>query len=174
MNKTTKGALAAGAAAVLLMGGAGTLAFWSDSGTVEGGSIASGELSMTDPTCDTAWTPNIALLVPGDEVTKECTFTITAAGDNLQATLDMPDTVTVDVTSTPEPTTLDLPVSVAYEVGGVALDPTITAANDGDVVTATITVSFPFGDATTVNANDTQNLAATLDTVTITLQQDDA
>ncbi len=31
MNKTTKGALAAGAAVVLLTGGAGTLAFWTDS-----------------------------------------------------------------------------------------------------------------------------------------------
>ena len=34
MKKSTKGAVAAGAAAVLLMGGAGSLAYWTASGTI--------------------------------------------------------------------------------------------------------------------------------------------
>ena len=36
MNKTTKGALAGGAAAVLLMGGVGTLAYWTADEDVTG------------------------------------------------------------------------------------------------------------------------------------------
>ena len=41
MNRTTKGAIAAGAAAVLLLGGAGSLAYWSDCQDAAGGTINS-------------------------------------------------------------------------------------------------------------------------------------
>ncbi len=51
MNKTTKGALAASAAAVLLLGGAGSLAYWSDAETIQGGDV-------TAATC--RWTPRRA------------------------------------------------------------------------------------------------------------------
>lgn len=37
MRKTTKGALAAGAAAALLIGGAGTLAYWAAEDSADGG-----------------------------------------------------------------------------------------------------------------------------------------
>ena len=50
MNKASKGALAALAAGVLLLGGAGSLAFWTDTAEVAGGAINSGELSLTDTT----------------------------------------------------------------------------------------------------------------------------
>ena len=51
MKKSTKGAVAAGAAAVLLLGGAGTLAFWNADGTAEGGTLTAGTLELTDLTC---------------------------------------------------------------------------------------------------------------------------
>ena len=56
MNRSTKGAIAAGAAAVLLMGGAGSLAFWTADGDVDGGTVTAGTLSLTDLECDTTWT----------------------------------------------------------------------------------------------------------------------
>lgn len=47
MHNNIKAALAATAATVLLLGGAGTLASWNDSETIGGGAIKSGELSLT-------------------------------------------------------------------------------------------------------------------------------
>ena len=51
MKKSTKGALAASSAAVLLLGGAGSLAFWSDSQDVGSANITSGELTLGAPDC---------------------------------------------------------------------------------------------------------------------------
>lgn len=182
MKKTTKGALAAVAAGVLLMGGAGSLAYWSDTATVDGGAITTGELALGDATCDADWAYAVGnagagttatLIVPGDTVAKQCTFTVTATGDNLQATLTTP--TTVDVTETPGAASLQADVSAAYAIGGAAIPASITSANDGQTVTATIEVAFPFGtddDATTpVNVNDTQDIVATLDTIEVTLTQ---
>lgn len=178
MKKTTKGAIAAGAAAVLLLGGAGTLAYWSDSATVDGGSVNSGELALSAGECTGSFvyaTGNagagtaVTNVVPGDSVSTTCTFDITAEGDNLTADLTAPDTVTV--TPTPAAPTLDADVTVGYQIDGATVPATITEDNDGDIVTATITVTFPFGDAATINANDTQNLGIDLSDLTISLTQ---
>lgn len=181
MKKSTKGALAAGAAAVLLLGGAGSLAFWSDSTPLDGGEIASGELALSDATCDAGWVYGptnanagaaVTEIVPGDTIVKDCTFSITASGDNLEATLTTPDTTSVTVTSTPAPTTLQLNVDATYvDQDGAALPATVTSANNGDTVTATLAVEFPFGDVDTINANDTQNLVGSLDEISVTLVQ---
>ena len=57
MNKNVKGSLAAAAAAVLLLGGAGSLAFWNDSQTVAGTTINAGELKLDAASCSAAgWT----------------------------------------------------------------------------------------------------------------------
>jgi len=181
MKKTTKGAIAAGAAAVLLLGGAGTLAYWSDSATVDGGSVNSGELALSAGDCTGTFVyaasnsaaPGTAVtnIVPGDAVSTTCTFDITAAGDNLTAQLSTPTTVGI----TPDPsdpgTTFDATVAVGYQIDGTTVPATITEDNDGDTVTATITVTFPFGNATTINANDTQNLGIDLSDLTVTLTQ---
>ena len=55
MKKSTKGALAAGGAAVLLLGGAGSLAYWTASGSVPGGSLTSGSMTLSSVTCG-SWT----------------------------------------------------------------------------------------------------------------------
>ena len=178
MKKSTKGAVAASAAAVLLLGGAGTLAFWTDEATVDGGSVTTGQLALSDGTCTDAWvyaadnaaagTP-VTTIVPGDSISTTCSFDITAVGDNLQATLTAPGTVAIaDPVGT---TTFDASVAVGYAIGDAAVPATITDENNGDTVTATITVTFPFGDATTINANDTQNVLVGLDDLTVSLTQ---
>src|SRR3954452_16189981 len=97
----TKGVLAIGAGGVLLIGGAGTLAAWTDSQAISGGSITSGHLQLiTDGTntgC-TVWKldsgesapvtySNGEPLVPGDVLTKTCAFTVRATGNHLRATV---------------------------------------------------------------------------------------
>ena len=63
MNKTTKGAIAAAAAGALLLGGIGSLAYWTDSDPVGGGTFTAGSLSLTPlSTCDT-W--NLDTAEPG-------------------------------------------------------------------------------------------------------------
>lgn len=190
MNKTFKAAMAASTAGVLLIGGASTLAFWKDAETVTGGSVSSGELQLTTPVCDTTWslnggayypapvaddplTPTVdesrpaSLIVPGDTVTKTCSYLIEAAGDNLQAAL----TVT-NPTETGALNALndELTVAGAYKVDGVAGVGTISDADNGETLEATITVSFPFG----VEDNESQNLSATLSGYTVTATQTDA
>ncbi|SDS29155.1 alternate-type signal peptide domain-containing protein [Microlunatus soli] len=174
MRKHTKGAIAAGFAAVLLLGGASTLAYWSDSATGAGGKINSGSMSLTAGQSGD-WTyagtdDVVGAIVPGDSIQKTFDFTISADGDHLKAALDTPDSV--NVTATGSPTTLKLDVESSFQIDGAAAPATITEANDGDVVTATVTVDFPYG-SETVNGNDTQNLEASLDDITVWLTQVD-
>lgn len=183
MGRTTKGALAAAAAAVLLLGGAGTIAYWTDAETADGGSVDSGSLSLGVPTCDTDWVyaagsagagTTVVEFVPGDVVTKECSFTVEASGDNLSATLAAPSTVPF---VSPVGTSLTATVGVSYAIDGtpLATPATITPANDGDTVVATIDVDLPFGTDETgsINKNDMQGITAALDGIDITLTQID-
>lgn len=180
MKKSTKGALAAGSAAALLLGGAGSLAYWTATSSVNGGAITSGTLSLSAGTCDSAWkyasgsdaSNPVTLVVPGDQITKKCTYTIGASGDHLSATLSSPTTLTYQKAGNTG-TTLNLTAAAAYDVNGTAITNggTVTSANDGQTLTATFKVTFPYGNATTVNANDTQHLTATLDAMTVNLTQ---
>lgn len=107
MNKNMKGAIAVGAATVLLLGGGGTLAVWNATATVTGGSISSGQLAISAASATGDWyhfdgstdcadyaadTPLVAnyTLVPGDDVIY-CVqdLTITAQGTNLYFTADI-------------------------------------------------------------------------------------
>lgn len=93
MNKTTKGALAAAAAGVLLLGGAGTLAYWTDTATVIGSDINSGHFKLDSSDCASAtwkldgeteaFDPEADLLIPGDTLTKTCDVTVDLAGAHL-------------------------------------------------------------------------------------------
>lgn len=176
-SKTLKAAGAAVAAGVLLLGGAGTLAYWSADASVTGDDIAAGQLSLTGAACDETWVLNGGtayttgtLIVPGDTLTKECSYTITATGENLQADLTANEpagTGLVGATlgaayTVDDPTdTTDTPAAVTQ----------ITEDNDGDVLTATLTVDFPYG---TEVDNTSQGMSATLDAYTITAEQTDA
>ena len=101
MKKVTKGIVAAGLGAALLVGGAGTMAVWTEDETVGGGAINAGHLNLvTDgtnagcgdwmldtgesvPSTYTAGDP----LVPGDVLTRDCAYTIEAEGNHLRATV---------------------------------------------------------------------------------------
>jgi alternate signal-mediated exported protein len=168
MKKSTKGALAVGTATALLFGGAGTLAYWSDTGTVGGATISSGRLELINPLCGGwfidgggAFNPATGTIVPGDVLTKNCTYDIVAIGNHL----------TADVTvSTPSYTganalTADLTAGGTFTINGIA-DTVITPADNGMVLSATVTLTF-----LTTSTNTTQNLAAVLDDVTVTATQ---
>jgi alternate signal-mediated exported protein len=158
MRTTTKGALAAGAAATLLLGGASSLAYWNDSGTVNGGTITSGNLKLTSNCTAQQWTvtnslenkSNVAIAdistfraVPGDVLTKSCTVTVLAIGDNLRANL-----AATPVTGGPA-STMDsgaYSVNPTFKIGANTIG-SITSADTGKTVDATIVVNFPIGSA---------------------------
>jgi alternate signal-mediated exported protein len=171
MNKFTKGAIATGAGIVLLLGGAGTFAYWNDSADIAAGDIESGTLSLVagvdgweDQDGDTIADINDFLIVPGDELTFTGDYTIDATGDNLLATLDVDDTdFLADL-----PADLVGELSVSFSVDAVAGPAEITSANDGDTVVVVVTVTFPFG--ATVD-NTTQAETVDLSSLDITLTQ---
>ncbi len=180
MNKTTKGAFAASAAAVLLLGGAGSLAYWSSDATLTTGSVTAGNLSLNDAKCDAGWTyatgkagngAAVAKIVPGDVITKTCTFVVKGAGDNLSATLTAPQTTSA------ANSVAQADVDVKYALGGAAMTSpaTVSEADSGKTVSAKITVTFPFGTdesgSPTVNANNTQAVTTVLNDIAVTLVQ---
>lgn len=194
MKKSTKGALAAGTAAVLLMGGAGSLAYWTDHATVNGTNIATGSMALGDPSCGNGWTwPNgtavgsSTLLVPGDTVETACTMTLTGAGDHLSATLSL-DAASGGLSDTATSSTLtqDLKATFTYDPSGdddggvdtsgddvkLANGATITKFTSTGKVYASVTYTLPYGDSTTQNADDTQNLSGALNAINFSLQQD--
>ena len=170
MKKSTKGAVAAACAAVLLLGGAGSLAYWTDDGTASGGTITTGNMALSDGTCEAGWTyPDgsaVTTIVPGDSITKSCSVEVTGSGDHLTASVSAPGEVTYT-------TTMQLTATADYELGGESVGDGDSFAIDGPTtLVAEVEVIFPYGDATTINANDTQDVTATLDAITITLTQD--
>jgi len=96
MDRLTKAAIATGGAAVLLLGGAGTMAYWTASPTVTGTDFTSGTLSATGGEC-LPWTyavgadagTAVALVVPGDKVKSTCSVTVSGTGDHLKVTAAM-------------------------------------------------------------------------------------
>lgn len=180
MKKTTKGAFAAGAAGVLLLGGAGTLAYWSDSETIGGGEIDSGELSLsqetgqtcTDWTLDavgggTAYTPGTTLVVPGDVITRTCTYTVNSTGQHLAADLTMESPTITAVTGTQLDDQLDIDATYTLGVATVLDGHDVTSSDDGKVLVATIKVTF---DSLTAGLT-AQQQTASLDDISVTLTQ---
>jgi alternate signal-mediated exported protein len=190
MNKTTKGVFAATAAAAILMGGAGSLAYWSDGDTVNGGSFTSGKLTLkalngaNGAPCDSVWKyangskagDTVNNVVPGDQITKTCTFVVGAQGDHLTASPTVPTTVAFTKTpksgATNTGASLSLPVAATYTLDGAAFGAgsVVTETDNGKTLAAKITVTMPFG-STTVNGNDTQNLTIALNDLTVSLTQ---
>src|SRR3954452_1767091 len=149
----TKGVLAIGAGGVLLIGGAGTLAAWTDSQAISGGSITSGHLQLiTDgtnagctvwkldsgesaPVTYTAGDP----LVPGDVLTKDCAFTVRATGNHLRATVGI-SAVNFSGTNTNFGGKLSAAVSSVKVNGNPVTE--ITELDNGGSITAKVTVTF--------------------------------
>jgi alternate signal-mediated exported protein len=189
MKKSTKGALAAGAAGVLLLGGAGSLAYWTDAGTVTGSDITSGHLALEPITddCDDAWQLNdtedyvTQVLVPGDTLTKHCSYTVSMSGTNLAADLDVAGPVWADGGAAALEADLDVAADFAYDADGDGTDETAAAVPgtgtvediaDGAVVEADLTVSFRDIDVENNASNlSGKDLSATLDDTTVTITQ---
>jgi alternate signal-mediated exported protein len=177
MKKSTKGALAASAAGALLLGGAGSLAYWNSTTAINGSDIASGKLALTENECgdwqldaDGGDGGNLGnrTLVPGDTLSKVCTYTLTADGGHLAAKLDI---------TTPSWTgglAGKVTTTAAFDVDGTAVtpgSPYIFEDGAARTVTATFHVAFPFG--TSVD-NTSQGLSASLDDITLTATQVDS
>jgi alternate signal-mediated exported protein len=173
MNNKVKGALAAGAAGILLLGGLGSLAAWSDSTTSDPGILSSGELSLDEPTAgawfDVTTVPagesiDIAAfdIVPGDVVEYRASVVVQAEGDNLSATL------TADGSGIVAPTALSPYISteVAANIGSAAVT-TITEDNDGQTIDFVVTVAF----SDTAVLQQGQNSSVDLSALAVTLQQ---
>ncbi|MBY4211254.1 alternate-type signal peptide domain-containing protein [Rhodococcus fascians] len=181
MNKATKGAVAAGAAAVLLLGGLGSLALWNDSEQLDGGTITSGDLSLTQDG-EPVWSeisgdvnaarvidPATFLIVPGDVVTYSAAFDIAASGDNLQADLsvDIADLV---------PGTGNAQLLSRIDTDIVATSGATVLPTDGETVRISsadqvvdLTVTFTFDENTPLQ--EAQNQSIDLEAFTLNLQQ---
>lgn len=173
MKKTTKGAIAAGAAALLLAGGAGTFAAWSDSGgDAEGATVQTGRLTVEQVAGSASWTwqtPGLAgqpfdpatdTLAPGDSVRFVADYALDIEGSNLQAQLVATSGTTgalpAGLTWTADPgneiRNLTEDDDGTYTVGGtLAFDPTATGSMDQDIpvddLTVTVTQTAPGTDA---------------------------
>ncbi len=98
MNKLVKGSIAGAAGIALLLGGAGTFALWNDSATLtDAGTVASGQLEITDTTGGT-WVDlknnnnnpvdiSNFKIVPGDHLKYTEDLELVVSGDNLKFTV---------------------------------------------------------------------------------------
>ncbi|MGW6374669.1 alternate-type signal peptide domain-containing protein [Rhodococcus sp. NPDC055112] len=149
MNNKMKGAIAAGAATVLLAGGAGTMAAWNSGVSIGGGGVGAGALALTQSGAP-SWVDQHGALtitdfraVPGDTVTYTASFVVTAQGTNLRANL------TVDnATITGDPALkAAMATSVTATSGGLSLPSNaggvvITPAQNGKVVDVKVVLTF--------------------------------
>nr|WP_314142721.1 alternate-type signal peptide domain-containing protein [uncultured Rhodococcus sp.] len=149
MNKATKGAVAAGAAAVLLLGGMGSLALWNDSETLGGGTITSGDLRLTLDEDTVNWqdvsddvTPPVDInidtfrIVPGDTVAYTADFSVEAEGENLTANLTADVSNVVDVES-PDSAELLAAITTSVAATDAADNPLPTDGAGTAVITRT-------------------------------------
>ncbi len=168
MNKLLKGSIAGAAGIALLLGGAGTLAYWNSSATLSNTTITSGQLHVA---ATGSWDETIVNWVPGDKATYTGNVTVTATGDNLKATLelvedslvftgDLADALDVDFAITGA-----LPAGVTGSAGSYAI-----AANAADtlVLPVTVTVELPYGGAVD---NSSQSGSANLGGISFALTQ---
>ncbi|MFL6090584.1 MAG: alternate-type signal peptide domain-containing protein [Aeromicrobium sp.] len=170
VGKTTKGAIAAAAAGVLLLGGAGTLAFWTDTATVNGTTINSGHFKLDSTACTAAtWkldggaTYTTQLLIPGDVLTKTCAVTVDVAGAHL---LNADFAVTNPTESGSTALTDELSPTVDIQKGGSSLGTTAVPVADNDTLDVVITITWPYG----VQDNDSNvaaGLSATISNLTV-------
>lgn len=144
MNKMTKGALATGLGAALLIGGGGTLAVWNTTAEQQAGSIVNGDLQLTAGAG--TWTNSESTkiedlssyrAVPGDTLTFSQPVTVALDGDLMEAHLTVTDKLTA-------------PEAAAYlKVGETTLKDdsdnivtgSLTEDSDG-IYTASVTVTF--------------------------------
>ena len=181
MRTSLKAALAGVAGAGLLLGGAGSLAFWNDTQTEDGGTVTAGTLNLLDREC-TGWLSDPAnenstvalfesfLMVPGTKLTQTCTYGIKVEGV-LDAELSVNNDFNDDGSVLGQEITVKPVFTVEDGVGTVAGAPdvngkwTFDEGDTGKVLRAVITVELPFGAAVD---NDSNSLVGDSTTATPT------
>ena len=146
MNRKSKGAIAVGAGAILLLGGMGSYALWSDEEEVAGGNITAGDFGLACPAG--TWTdisgnmnggtsidPATDLMVPGDTWRYNASCTVTATGKNLTAELSVTG---IGTGSTVPDTTY---VTTTTQVGAGTPN-TAVVVSDAQVIPVSVTVVF--------------------------------
>lgn len=165
MKKNTKGAIALGAAALLLAGGAGTYAAWSDDATLGGGDVETGHLRITEVPGESGWTwattgvtgafdPAADTLAPGDSIRFEGTYELEIKGSNLEAELVAGD-----------PTTGTLPAGLTWVADETDELTGLDETDDGEQVTVGGTLTF--ADDATGSMDETIQIGD----ITVTLKQ---
>lgn len=178
MKKSTKGAIAAAAAGTLLVGGTGSLAYWTATGTVAGGQINSGNIALTSPVCDkvadtdthnweydggSVFTPGTSKIVPGDSISKVCKMTLTLVGDHIGAGLGLSTPSFAQGGDSNLITALS-GITAVFTVDGA----TQTSITEPGTYVILATVTVPFDTAAT---NNTKDVTATLNNLTLTATQ---
>lgn len=188
MNKFLTGAIATAAGVALLMGGAGTFAYWNSSATPAASTITAGNLAVADSGSAAVWksgntviNPATYKAVPGDVLTYTKTMNITATGDNLVATLGLTPGSIAGATSGAADVALAnaLTQSAVLTATGTGITAvtgspntfTVAAGTAGvsQAVTVTVTVTFPKG--TAGQYNDAKTGAVNLSGLAVTLTQ---
>ncbi|ALO67767.1 hypothetical protein AS189_16390 [Arthrobacter alpinus] len=151
MKKVTKAAVAAGAAGVLLLGGAGSFALWNDTKTVDAGTVNTGHLTL-DASAPGAWAdisadaenalfvPTTDKIVPGDTVTFTQTVTIDADGKNLKGELTVGTLAAVPAALTDQVTVTVAPTAAA----GVTVDGSVVSFDAPGIFTVPVTITVNF------------------------------
>jgi alternate signal-mediated exported protein len=167
MKSATKAVIAGVAGIALLAGGAGSLAFWTDTKPGTSVVINSGDLSLGTITDGTGWmlsqaagdlpagttaTTPVAytsqLIVPGDVLTKTVNIPVTLTGTNNKATLAVTKAVTgsgSDLVATLQPSIVS--VNGVNGATSATLTPTQVTALSG-VVPVVYSITFPWTTST--------------------------
>lgn len=175
MSRTTKSVVAVGAGVLLLTAAGGTFAQWSETRTVDGGTVTAGHLDMTvspgtwwdtqgtaDLADDTELDTTTFRIVPGDTIEYRATITPDLVGDNLEAELEsdlattsgeLADFVTTEATLDGAPTQ------------------TLTPDNSGQELDAVVRVEMPYGEGTVTDPDGGENTSLDLSTMEISLVQ---
>lgn len=178
-KKVSKGLLAAVAAVLLLLGGLGTFALWSDDETTDSGDIQTGTLDLSavntgqwqdisTPASPVTIDPATFRMVPGDVLRYTASYRVEAVGDNLTARIT---TTNQGTNVIPAALTDWVTVSNTATFGGAPIPSSvITTADSGKTVDVTVTVTFNPATPDQVGINSTINLSQ----LQVTLQQERA
>lgn len=184
MNKFVKSGIATAAGVALLMGGAGTLAYWNDTAAISGGTVTAGKLNIVPETVTGTWSnqngaiANISAyrIVPGDVLTYTGTMGVEVIGDTLQAQLSIAGGTLTGTNAAGNDLASWIAtngsVSIAASGTGVGAPsagvyPIANTATSIDVV---VTINF-FKSPTAGAENNTMEGTVNLSDVTVTLSQ---
>lgn len=180
MKKTTKATIAAAAAGILLVTGAGTVALWQQSETVNAGTVDTGHLKLTvddngvwsdisDGGAGVPFNPDTDQIVPGDVVAYTQTVRIDAEGKNIQGALSVG---TLQAIPEPLQDEITLGLDIDATADGLTKDGNVISFAEQGIyqVPVTITVTFPEG-TTASTPDDTMDQPLDLNALTLTLDQ---